>query len=279
MKTIPEWLWSILLCPDCRGEFDRHTDGNIICRSCGREYKEHSAGFPDLRPTRKIPMPKIFDDVNFQRWQEYQARSKKWFYEQNRIAIWVHNAGHRAVRSLSRGNYRRVLDLGCGDGAHYPYHEHPESSVGIDIDDLSLASLRVKYPTYPAIRADATALPFCSSSFDCVLSVYNMEHILLLEHALDEIERVLVPDGDFIVSVPAEGGWLWDMGRRSLSEPAHSHLGFDYQRAILIDHVNCIWQIDRALRRRFRIVRRLRFPLPIPWFHLNAIVTYRCRKS
>jgi SAM-dependent methyltransferase len=169
-----------------------------------------------------------------------------------------------------------TLDLGCGDGAHYPYLPDPENSFGVDLDQASLSKLKARYPDYPALRGDAYNLPLKDGCIDCIVNVYNLEHMLFLDHALEEMGRVLAPGGRIFVSLPAEGGLAWGLGRRLSTARRFGDENLDYLRALEIDHINCIWQLDKALRRHFRIRRLRLFPLGVPSFHLNLVVTYCC---
>ena len=51
-------------------------------------------------------------------------------------------------------------------------------------------------------EADCAALPFADASFDAVVSFETIEHIAAQEAFLDEVRRVLRPDGLFILSCP-----------------------------------------------------------------------------
>jgi SAM-dependent methyltransferase len=56
-------------------------------------------------------------------------------------------------------------------------------------------------------RADMTAIPFRSGSFDLVLSSHVLEHIEDERAALDEIARVLAPAGRALIMVPMVPDW------------------------------------------------------------------------
>jgi SAM-dependent methyltransferase len=55
---------------------------------------------------------------------------------------------------------------------------------------------------YLVTRADINKLPFDSASFDCVICSEVLEHIPEHERALQELVRVLKPQGNLVVSVP-----------------------------------------------------------------------------
>lgn len=96
----------------------------------------------------------------------------------------------RRQRSAVRG---RLLDLGAGN---QPYAEwylgHCDTAVSTDIaPHAGLSTL-----------CGAESLPFADGSFDTVLATEVLEHVTDLERTVDEICRVLAPNGSVIVTMP-----------------------------------------------------------------------------
>jgi SAM-dependent methyltransferase len=54
---------------------------------------------------------------------------------------------------------------------------------------------------------DAAALPFPNESFDVVVALEVLEHVIAPLSAADEVKRVLRPGGTFIVTVPNVAYW------------------------------------------------------------------------
>jgi ubiquinone/menaquinone biosynthesis C-methylase UbiE len=180
---------------------------------------------------------------------------------------------------MRRGRkYGMTLDLACGDGAHCRYLTPQDNYLGIDIDQGSLEKLKMRFADFPAIRGDAYNLPLKDKSIDCIINIYNLEHMVYLDLVLEEMTRVVKPDGDVFISVPNEGGIAWRIGRKLTSARAFTSENLDYIRANEIDHINCVWQIAKALRRYFQITKQRRFPFWMPSFHLNAVTTFHCIK-
>lgn len=65
-----------------------------------------------------------------------------------------------------------------------------------------------------SLGGDCYRLPFRHRTFDRVINIYNLEHLLHFDFALEETRRILNDDAELLVSVPAEG-------RRLESRPSH----------------------------------------------------------
>jgi len=94
-----------------------------------------------------------------------------------------------AVRAGSR-----ALDLGCGEGS-FDYSSRDTVVIRVDIEP------RAERPAN-LVQADADRLPFPSQTFDAIVSNHSLEHMRDLERALEEIGRVIKPDGLLYVAVP-----------------------------------------------------------------------------
>lgn len=258
----------------CGGTLRRNGDA-LACDRCDRSYEEHDGIF-DLTPSTSVPLPQMYDDPDFREWNGRLAQIQDYFYESGGMIHWVQNAGHRVIKRWCRNKpAARVLDLGCGHGAHRPYLEDASNLVGLDIDQGSLLRLREHYPDFFAVRGDAYRLPFADDSFDRIINIYNLEHLVHLDFALEEAARILRPGGEFLVSVPAEGGLAWTTGRKVTSARNFTDDKLDYIRANEIDHCNCVWHVAKAARRHFKIEKSHYFPLWIPSYHMNLVVTWK----
>jgi SAM-dependent methyltransferase len=88
----------------------------------------------------------------------------------------------------------RVLDAGCGEGVIVEEYAGRLHIEGID-DNYSSRHVR---------RGSLLALPYGDRSFDRVLCLDVLEHLSFADQprALEELRRVLTPDGELLVSVP-----------------------------------------------------------------------------
>lgn len=157
----------------------------------------------------------------------------------------------------------RVLEIGAGTGANFPYYRDVEKLVATEPDPYMLRrarrranelELEVEFHQCPA-----EALPFADASFDTVVATLVLCTVADPGRALAEIRRVLKPGGTFrfIEHVRAGGGlvarvqdlltplWRWfgagcHLNRRTAESIAAA--GFDIvellpQQALLVPFI------------------------------------------
>lgn len=99
---------------------------------------------------------------------------------------------NRAMREFGRqfAKDQRVLDIGCGK---QPYRNcFPCEYVGVD----------TQAAVSPDIMANAWNIPLPDASFDGIVLNQSLEHISQTEKTVNEIHRLLKPNGLVIVTVP-----------------------------------------------------------------------------
>lgn len=99
------------------------------------------------------------------------------------------------------------LDFGCHDGAFLAQlaRKGPRRLVGVDVAREAIEAGRAKRPELELVHlADAGRLPFADASFDSISALDVIEHIADQKAVLDELCRVLKPDGVLIVTVPGQ---------------------------------------------------------------------------
>jgi demethylmenaquinone methyltransferase/2-methoxy-6-polyprenyl-1,4-benzoquinol methylase len=94
----------------------------------------------------------------------------------------------------------RVIDLACGTGdIAFLAEEHGACVVGLDITTRMIELARAKAASRPGapqfLVGDMMALPFASASADIVTTGYGLRNVPGLDAAIDEIARVLRPNG------------------------------------------------------------------------------------
>ena len=95
----------------------------------------------------------------------------------------------------------RVLDLCCGQGTLTAMISQSGASVvGLDFSPEMIANARLAAPDAEIVTGDAMAMPFGDAEFDTVVCNFGMMHIPDQPKALNEVRRVLKPDGEFVMA-------------------------------------------------------------------------------
>jgi len=112
---------------------------------------------------------------------------------------------------------RRIVDLGCAEGATLHHLGDPAGAVGLDIFHAKLVFAR-RQVRAGLVTGSATALPFSGGQFDQVLVRDVVHHVPDAEGMLAECRRVLAPGGRIDVLEPCRYNPL--ILAHALSQPA-----------------------------------------------------------
>jgi SAM-dependent methyltransferase len=185
----------------------------------------------------------------------------------------------------------KLLDVGCGEGRHVIHAclEHNILGVGVDLSlrDLHTAHERfIPFANYNSQsqfvlqQSDATKLPFADHSFDKVICSEVLEHIENYKGVLQELNRVLKPNGILAVSVPrawpekicwklsaayhqVEGGHIRIFNAQQLRSEIKA-LGFDFTHRYWAHALHspfwwlkCLWWKSQESSRLINLYHRL----------------------
>jgi len=101
-----------------------------------------------------------------------------------------------ALRLLGDGP-GRLLDVGCGGGAHAgAFTEHGWTATGVDVSRAQLDLARSR--GVEVVEADAASLPFEDGSFDAAASIFTHTDVDDFAAAVREIARMLRPGGALV---------------------------------------------------------------------------------
>jgi ubiquinone/menaquinone biosynthesis C-methylase UbiE len=161
------------------------------------------------------------------------------------------------VRSLlPKRRVGKLLEVGYGSGVFFPelakhatelhgadIHSHPADVTAV----LARAGIRVQLVTAPA-----EALPYPDGMFDVVVAVSTFEFVTDARLAINELARVLTPDGRVIVVTPGQSPLL-DLALRVFTGES-AEKDFGDRRKLVVP----------TLTREMRHERSAYFPLPFP---------------
>ena len=132
----------------------------------------------------------------------------------------VEQAESSIYESLLPLAHARILELGCGraEATRAIALRHPDARItAMEVDHVQHAiNLATRdLPNVDYVEGAAQAIPALNASFDIVLMFKSLHHVPgdLLDRALDEIRRVLVPGGLAYVSEPVFAGAYNDVVR------------------------------------------------------------------
>jgi SAM-dependent methyltransferase len=227
---------------------------------------------PDSK-TSRTARSQCPSERDLQIWAEVKGEFLDWGY--TGLVGRFQAAGHRLIgRWAETCVDKMVLEIGCGHGHHLQYGRSDYLRyIGLDIEHAFLRTLRERFPGLRGVNGDAYALPFRDQSVDCVLSVYCLEHLRRLPDCLEEIWRVLKPTGALLVGLPAEGGFLYEIGRRLTSQRYMERgYGIDYSAIVHWEHWNTCPEVIKEISHKFSIRRFQYLPLLVPTIHFNVVV-------
>jgi len=102
----------------------------------------------------------------------------------------------------------KILDIGCGRGELIKLN--PQKIIGLDINPETVRSCRRL--GYQVKRGTALKLPFAANSFGAVNASHLIEHLQpeQVYRFLEEVSRVLRPQGIFVLSAPLLWAGFYD---------------------------------------------------------------------
>ena len=119
--------------------------------------------------------------------------------EPNRYCIQLYHV----TASQANLTGKKVLEVSCGAGGGASYivrNLGPASYTGLDLNPASIAKCQERHrlPGLDFVQGDAQNLPFPDQSFDAVINVEASHQYPDFPRFLEEVARVLRPEGHFL---------------------------------------------------------------------------------
>ena len=186
---------------------------------------------------------------------------------------------HHYVLRYPSSNFRRTLEVGAGLGEHLRYEkltpEQEREYVALDFRENMIELLKARFPRIRACMGDCqTRLDFPENFFDRILAINVLEHLPNLPGAVEELYRLCDKHSGVLSAViPCEGGLAYGLARRiSAQRIFERRYRCPYKLFIGREHINLPWEIYGELNRRFTIIERTFFPIPIPLECCNLFI-------
>lgn len=117
------------------------------------------------------------------------------------------------LHSIPHRTFRAVLDVGTGTGNAITVFQQAglasQHFYAIDSAEEMVSAVRQQFPTVQSLCAQAEHLPFCNHTFDLILCIGVSEYISSLPQLLQELSRVLVPDGFLVITAATSTALNW----------------------------------------------------------------------
>ena len=128
----------------------------------------------------------------------------------------VSHREREVLRVFAQYTFRRVLDIGCGDGNFsllFGKASGSEELFGVDISETAVKLASSKGVRAFQVNVDLEDLPFEGDSFDAIFCGETLEHLFDPDHLIEEAFRVLKPGGYLLAAVKAglDEGFLEDL--------------------------------------------------------------------
>jgi 2-polyprenyl-3-methyl-5-hydroxy-6-metoxy-1,4-benzoquinol methylase len=104
----------------------------------------------------------------------------------------------------------KILDAGCGDGFFLnklTFSDEVKDITGIDISEKAIEMALEKYPKNQFRQASLNKISFENGSFDCIVMVEVIEHLIDIGGTLEELSRVLKSGGLLLITT-TDFNWL-----------------------------------------------------------------------
>ena len=187
------------------------------------------------------------------------------YSHQNPVINWLFwKRLHKAIDYIEQGApYEHILDFGCGSGVMLPFLCGISTRVtAMDIDLLPLERIHQQRP-FPANlqihnAGEITLKDLPHTPFDIIVATDVLEHVADLPNTLTDMQTLLKPGGQIIISGPTEN-FFYKIGR-ALAGPEYSG---DY-------HERGIGEVRKLLGKQMQIVHIATLSWPVPLFEVFA---------
>lgn len=157
---------------------------------------------------------------------------------------------HRYALAMEYVKDKKVLDIACGEGyGTYLLGQNALKVIGVDIDEKVIRFAKEKYKKdnleFNSGNIENTG--FEDYSFDVVVSFETIEHLANHAAAMNEIKRILKPDGILIMSTPDRD--KYNFGRIAPNRFHVHELNFEEYKTLLnqyFEHNEFLFQQSTA---------------------------------
>jgi len=206
----------------------------------------------------------------------YRKFYKSIIFEQG-YASWAISKTHQSMEKAYTGkNFNTVLEIGGGNGEHINFVRH--SFERYFLTDIREPILDKKVGANPRIIceiANAQDLPYASKTFDRVIVTCLLHHVDKPEKVMEEILRVLKPDGVATIFLSCDPGIALRILRALSTSRSAAKGGFEgYDLMIAREHRNHVGSLLKMINFvfRHRRVKTKYFPFWFSSWNFNGYI-------
>ena len=152
----------------------------------------------------------------------YKEKSKQTFNGQAKIYDSTYNGKHAkklyngVIEKVNNLNCKKVLDVGCGTGTILSLLSKNQNASfsGVDLSEQMINIAKEKLNNSVELKiGDSEQLPWDNNTFDAIICTDSFHHYPEPEKVLNEVARVLQPNGHLIVGDP----WIISPFRQAIN--------------------------------------------------------------
>ena len=192
---------------------------------------------------------------------------------------------HKTVVNSRPKSFLKTLEIGAGIGEHLNYENlndnQKKNYYAMDIRENLLKIISKEHPMINTILGDCEKkLNFEDNFFDRVVAIHILEHLPNLPNTISEVARVLKKDGLFQVVIPCEGSLAHHIARKISAERIFKkRYKMSYDWLIKSEHLSVPFEIFEELEKKFNIIKKNYFPIPIPFEFCNLCIGIQLKKK
>ncbi len=206
-----------------------------------------------------------------------------------KISNFLHKLLELNLGKIDNENSFRIVEMGAGHGQHFNYVQKTYSEyLEVDLRPRSLQNFTKHRPGEPTqvsenrsfIQSDCSALPFLKDdSVDRVIATCLLVHLIDPEKALIEWRRITKPGGLISLWVALEPSIFLRFLQKITTKRKYEKFGFPYYSIHYREHIQHYPRMRMIINEVFvnDTIRRIRFPFPFLWWHLNLVEIYQIR--
>lgn len=197
------------------------------------------------------------------------------------ISGYIFRYQHKILSPNYLINKKKVLEVGPGFAPHIKFKKlNFDEYHCVEINDTEDIKNYYKDNFKNVIFNvyDGSKIDYPNETFDRVIISHSLEHISDPENQLNELLRVLKPNGIISIALPCDNGLLWRFGRfyNKLTHNRKNNISdLDYDYFVANEHINTIFQLKAILKKKFVIKEETFLPFRIKIIDLNLI--YVCQ--